>query len=91
MAAPILKNASASSLERATSSLNKPLQWDEDNLGENQAYLDSTTRQKIDEPKTPYNWADGARSAPRPPPAIRPALNVRCRRAPSPRRHGAAR
>ncbi|KAJ1631027.1 hypothetical protein T492DRAFT_1144234 [Pavlovales sp. CCMP2436] len=29
--------------------------WNERNLDDNDAYLASTTRQKIDEPKTPYN------------------------------------
>ena len=36
-------------------SANGGIAWDENNLGENDAYLASTTRQKIIEPKTPYN------------------------------------
>lgn len=35
------------------------IEWDEDNLGENDAYLASTTRMKIEEPKTPHHGTMG--------------------------------
>jgi hypothetical protein len=47
----------------------KGIAWDENNLGENETYLASTTREKIDEPKTPYNGQMSARAR-RPPCAL---------------------
>lgn len=54
MASKTILKARANEAERQRSA-NGGIAWDENNLGENDAYLASTTRQKIIEPKTPYN------------------------------------
>lgn len=58
MASSILKSSAAPHRARKSS-----IAWDESNLGDNDAYLASTTREKIIEPKTPYSEPLGAQRA----------------------------